>query len=63
MMESPSNITFCTHLLFCAKNLERSGDHIASIAKTVYYIVEGRKLSEERPKADITSKGMLPLPL
>ncbi len=63
MMESPTNITFCTHLLFCAKNLERAGDHITNIAETVYYIVEGRPLSEQRPKADITSKGELPLSL
>jgi phosphate transport system protein len=27
MMENPRNITFCTHLLFCAKNVERMGDH------------------------------------
>src|SRR5580704_10428609 len=27
MMEDPRNITFCTHLLFCAKNIERMGDH------------------------------------
>ncbi len=63
MMENPTNITFCTHLLFCAKNLERAGDHITNIAESVHYIVEGRPLSEERPKADITSKDTLPLPL
>lgn len=59
MMETPSNISFCIHLLFCAKNLERAGDHITNIAETVYYIVEGRPLSGDRPKADITSKGVL----
>jgi phosphate transport system protein len=31
------------------------GDHATNIAETVYYIVQGRPLSEERPKADITS--------
>jgi phosphate transport system protein len=56
MMEDPRNITPCTHLLFCAKNIERMGDHATNIAETVYYIVEGRPLSEERPKADITSR-------
>lgn len=61
MMENPRNITFCTHLLFCAKNIERIGDHITNIAETVHYIVQGRPLSEERPKADITSKQRLPL--
>ena len=28
MMEDPRNITACTHLLFCAKNIERIGDHV-----------------------------------
>ena len=51
MMEDPRNITFCSHMLFCAKNIERMGDHATNIAETVYYIVEGRQLTEERPKA------------
>ena len=63
MMENPRNITFCTHMLFCAKNIERMGDHATNIAETVYYIVEGSQLKEERPKADVTSRGNLPLPL
>ena len=52
MMEDPRNITFCTHLLFCAKNIERMGDHATNIAETVYYIAEGRALVDERPKGD-----------
>jgi hypothetical protein len=56
MMEDPRNITFCTHMLFCAKNIERIGDHTTNIAETVYYIVEGRALPDERPKADLTSR-------
>ncbi len=63
MMENPRNITFCTHMLFCAKNIERIGDHATNIAETVYYIVEGSQLKEERPKADVTSRQTLPLPL
>jgi phosphate transport system protein len=55
MMEDPRNITFCTHLLFCAKNIERMGDHATNIAETVHYMVEGRTLAEERPKGDTTS--------
>ena len=62
MMEDPRNITFCTHMLFCAKNIERMGDHATNIAETVYYIVQGSELKEERPKADITSREALPLP-
>jgi phosphate transport system protein len=61
MMEDPRNITFCTHLLFCAKNIERIGDHATNIAETVYYMVQGRSLPRERPKADVTSTKLLPL--
>jgi phosphate transport system protein len=54
MMEDPRNITFCIHLLFCAKNIERMGDHATNIAETVYYMIEGRAIAEERPKGDTT---------
>ena len=60
MLESPRNITFCTHMLFCAKNIERMGDHATNIAETVYYIVKGSSLPGERPKADVTSLESLP---
>ena len=62
MMEDPRNITFCTHLLFCAKNIERMGDHATNIAETVYYIVEGRALADERPKGDTTASTTVPFP-
>src|SRR6185312_11892998 len=39
MMEDPRNITFCIHLLFCAKNIERMGDHATNIAETVHYMI------------------------
>ena len=52
MMEDPRHITFCIHLMFCAKNIERMGDHATNIAETVYYMVEGRALADERPKGD-----------
>jgi phosphate transport system protein len=59
MMEDPRNITFCIHLLFCAKNIERMGDHATNIAETVYYVIEGRSIAEPRPKGDTTSFGTL----
>jgi phosphate transport system protein len=62
MMEDPRNITFCTHLLFCAKNIERMGDHATNIAETVHYIVEGRALVDERPKGDTTSSATIAFP-
>ncbi len=55
MMEDPRNISFCTHLLFCAKNVERIGDHTTNIAETVHYLVKGEPLTAERPKKDRTS--------
>ena len=47
MMEDPRNITQCTHLLFCAKSLERVGDHATNIAEAAYYLETGRHLSAE----------------
>lgn len=60
MMEDPRNIGICIHLLFCAKNIERMGDHATNIAETVYYMVEGQTMMEERPKGDKTSMTMVP---
>ena len=54
MMEDPRNITACTHLLFCAKNLERIGDHVTNIAENAYYVVTGEQLPVARPKLDET---------
>ncbi len=50
MMEDPRSIGHCTHLLFCAKNLERTGDHATNIAENIHYIVTGEFLSGDRPK-------------
>ena len=52
MMEDPRNITTCTHLLFCAKNIERVGDHATNIAETIYYMTTGSQPEGERPKDD-----------
>ncbi len=50
MMEDPRNISFCAHLLFCSKNIERVGDHSTNIAETVFYLVTGNTMPMERPK-------------
>ena len=50
MMEDPRNISFCTHLLFCSKNIERIGDHSTNIAETVVYLVTGEPMPMDRPK-------------
>ncbi|CAH2397975.1 phosphate signaling complex protein PhoU [Mesorhizobium ventifaucium] len=60
MMEDPRNITPCTHLLFCAKNIERIGDHATNIAETIYYIVTGDQMPPERPKGDKTDRIVIP---
>jgi phosphate transport system protein len=51
-MEDPGSVSMCIHLLFCAKNIERMGDHATNIAEAVHYMVEGRAIAGERPKAD-----------
>jgi phosphate transport system protein len=60
MMEDPRNIPVCIHLLFCAKNIERMGDHATNVAETIYYMVEGRMLPDERPKSDTTASTSIP---
>lgn len=60
MMEDPRTIGLCTHLLFVAKNIERTGDHATNIAETVYHMVTGGHLAIDRPKADTTSTTTVP---
>ena len=55
MMEDPRNISYCAHLLFCAKNIERIGDHATNIAETIYYIATGAQPEGERPKDDTSN--------
>ena len=55
MMEDPRNITSCMHLHFIAKNIERMGDHVTSIADQVVYLVTGAMPDDARPKDDRTS--------
>lgn len=54
MMEDPRNITACMHLHFIAKNIERMGDHVTSVAEQVVFLVEGA-MPTEREKGDRTS--------
>ena len=63
MMEDPRNITACMHLHFIAKNLERMGDHVTSVAEQVVFLVEGA-MPDERQKGDKTSfdKSLSPEP-
>ncbi len=54
MMEDPRNITTTMHLHFMAKNIERMGDHVTSIAEQVIYLVTGEMPDDDRPKEDRT---------
>jgi phosphate transport system protein len=58
MMEDPRKITACLHLHFIAKNTERMGDHVTSIAEQVIYLTTGRQPDEARIKADTTSSAL-----
>ena len=60
LSEDPATAVSGIHLLFCAKNIERMGDHATNIAEAVHYMVEGRALTLERPKFDITNSLMVP---
>ncbi len=59
MMEEPQNAGLYAHLLFSAKNIERIGDHATNIAETIYFLVHGKALGEERPKSDSTSRTLV----
>ncbi len=54
-MEDPGTTSMCIHHLFCAKNIERIGDHATNIAEAVHYMVEGQAIPGERPKGDNSS--------
>lgn len=61
VMEDPGSLPFSIHMLFCAKNIERIGDHVTNIAEAVHYMVEGRPFEVERPKSDTTSSMQIPI--
>ena len=54
MMEDPRNITGCMHMHFIAKNIERMGDHVTSIADQVIFLITGEMPTDLRPKSDKT---------
>ena len=45
MTADPAAIAPATPMLFCAKNLERIGDHVTNIAENAYFTLTGRQLS------------------
>ena len=59
MMEDPRNISGCMHVMFMAKNIERMGDNIATIAKELIYMTTGDWPEGKRAKSDKTSRMMV----
>jgi phosphate transport system protein len=52
MREDPGTLTFGVHFVFCAKNIERIGDHTTNIAEAIHYMVEGGTWLPDRPKVE-----------
>lgn len=52
MRENSAYVADGTQLLFIAKGLERTGDHVTDIAEEVYLMVTGKPLKGPRPKVD-----------
>ncbi len=50
MMEDSRTVGTCAFFMATAKNLERIGDHATFIAEMVYFVVEGERLGDDRPK-------------
>ncbi|MEM9715697.1 MAG: phosphate signaling complex protein PhoU [Pseudomonadota bacterium] len=44
MMENPAHITAGMHLMFVAKNLERTGDHVTNIAEQIHFLLTGDQM-------------------
>ena len=52
MMENPRNITYCGHIIFFAKLLERAADHIVNISEMMYFHITGDKLMDTVNSSD-----------
>ena len=50
-----SQVVAYVHLLFCAKNIERVGDHAAHVAEAAYVKATGREPDTERRRLDQSS--------
>ncbi|HAV61397.1 MAG TPA: phosphate transport system regulatory protein PhoU [Verrucomicrobiales bacterium] len=48
MIEKPSTITRCLHLMTISKSLERIADHAANIAEEVVYLHEGKDIRHKK---------------
>ena len=55
MGADPSQVIAFVHLLFCAKNIERVGDHAAHVAEAAYIKATGHEPETERRRLDQSS--------
>lgn len=54
MMEDPRRVSATVQTLFMARDIERIGDRTTNIVEMVRFLIAGRPVEEERPKADLT---------
>ncbi len=54
MVERPTTITRCLHLMVISKSLERIADHATNIAEEVVYLYEAKDIRHTSSKADET---------
>ena len=54
MVERPTTITRCLHLMVISKSLERIADHAQNIAEEVVYLYEAKDIRHTNLKADET---------
>ena len=54
MVERPSNISRCLHLMVISKSLERIADHATNIAQEVVYLYEAKDIRHTAGKANET---------
>jgi phosphate transport system protein len=50
MVERPTTISRCLHLMVISKSIERIADHATNIAEEVVYLYEGRDIRHSKPK-------------
>ena len=64
MTQDQAQVLGLVHLLFCAKNIERIGDHATHIAEAAYLTATGHRPDTDRPRRDtsstMTDDGALP---
>ena len=54
MVERPTTISRCLHLMVISKSLERIADHATNVAQQVVYLYEAKDIRHANPKSDET---------